>query len=81
MESSLLYIALLLVALGISYYSWHKEHDRKDLYYIWIYGVGILAIAWQTAALDPHHLFGLVWLAEAVAWVVVTIKYYRKKRR
>jgi hypothetical protein len=92
MDSPLLLGALLAIALTVSYYSWHKERDRIELYYIWIYGVGILALLWQSIASIFLHLSGSVqsinhyflfafWLAEAVAWLSLTVQYYMRKRR
>ncbi len=91
MDNSLLYVVLLFIALIISYYSWRKERDRIDLYYMWIYSAGVLALVWQaimanllqpsgSAALINKYFLFAFWLAEAITWVVVTIKYYQKKR-
>jgi len=92
LDNSLLYTALLFIGLMISYYSWHKERDRVDLYYVWICGVGLLAIAWQNVAniflrlsgplqsINHYFLFAF-WLAEAVVWLSLTVRYYMRKRR
>ena len=92
MDSPLLFVALLAVGLAISYYSWRKERDRLELYYTWMSGAGILAIVWQQVASIILHLSGSIqsinhyflfafWLAEAVVWLSLTVKYYIRKRR
>jgi hypothetical protein len=55
-------------------------------------GAGLLAIVWQQVASIVLHLSGNVqtinhyflfafWLAEAIAWLSITVNYYVRKRR
>jgi len=85
-------ILILFGACVFSYYVWLTEKDRFELYYAWVYGAGVLALLWQTIASIFLHLSGSAqsinhyflftfWLAEALVWLSLTIKYYMRKRR
>jgi hypothetical protein len=76
---------LLLVAFLISYYVWQKEKNNYELYYLRLYGAGVLALIWEHVAKDVVHLSGaaelinryfilLFWLAAGIVWVSLTIK-------